>query len=269
MQLSRIIAFPFIIALLVILYLVYDKYMENIVLYLVADVIILAVIFVLAPQINWIGYKKWVPKLPSPVVEMIYKFFPFYQKLSLEDKKKFRDRTSLYMKANDFQAQGMESFPEDIKGMIGAAAAMYTFQKEDFLLSDFEHIIVYKHSFPSPQYPESLHNSEIYAKDGAVILNIQAFMQGLVSPNTTFNLLFYEYARIYLHHYPGTLQVLKTSEEELKMISGWPKEYLDKTIGVPVESLEAVLLSYYFIFPDRIASVLGNDRMQGIRNSLS
>ena len=269
MQFSKIVAFPLIIALLVILYLIYDRYMESIVLFLVVDVVLLALIFVMAPQIDWLGYKIWTPQLQAPIVELIYKHFPSYRQLSLEDKKVFRDRVTLYMRAHDFQGKGLDSFPEDIKGVLGATAVMYTFSKEKFLLPNYEHIFAYAHPFPSPLYPFQMHNSELHQEDGVLLINIQACMQGLMFPQTTFNVLFHEYAKIYIEHFPDISAALKTNWGELQAISGWPKEYIDKTIGIPQDDPEAVLLNYYFTFPEKTAAALGEERIRSLQAGLS
>ena len=68
----------------------------------IAPFLILAVAYVMAPQINWWWYKRNPPPLDIKIQRFIDDYFSFYQKLSPELKQRFRERTALYLLGNEF-----------------------------------------------------------------------------------------------------------------------------------------------------------------------
>ena len=157
--------------------------------------VLVAVVYFLAPQINWWWYQTHPPKLPEPLVRMLMARMPFFQKLPPPEKTKFVTRVAMYLEANDFQAKGPETLPEDVKAVIAASVVQLTFGMEDYLLNKFEHLIVYPHPFPSPQY-EQWHACEHYEPDGAILFSAEQLMAGFAAPRKFFHVGLYEYARV-------------------------------------------------------------------------
>ena len=124
--------------------------------------IILAGIYVLSPQIDWWYFKKNPPVMPEGMARILRQFYPYYRALNEDLKAAFRNRLMMYLKCVEFIGKPEKVVPEDIQMIVAAAITQLTFGLPDYRLRKFERIVIYPHPFPSPQYKEHLHNSEIY-----------------------------------------------------------------------------------------------------------
>ena len=143
---ARILSIPFVLIALGFLYLTWEV-SQSYSIYIVPFVILMALIYAFGPQINWWWYQRHPPKLKPKIRLLITRHLPYYQQLVESEQGRFRKRVALYMEANDFMPQGMESVPEDLRAIAAACAVQLTFGKKDFLLPKFEHIIFYPHPF--------------------------------------------------------------------------------------------------------------------------
>lgn len=224
---------------------------------MIVFVVLLAAVYILSPQIDWWWYQKHPPKLPGPLVRMLMAKLPFFQKLTAEDKTKFCTRMAMYMEANEFQPQGPDSLPEDVKAVIAASVVQLTFGMEDYLFSKFEHIIVYPHPFPSPQY-ERWHACEHHAQDGAILFSAEQLMAGFSLPHKFFHIGLYEYTKVLKVCHPA-LQFPEWGEDvwdKFLAISQFPKEAVEKWVGLPGLDVTAVGVSHFFVFPEKFKAVL-------------
>ena len=254
---SRILAFPFVIGALVFLYLTWEK-SESYAVFIVPFVVIGAIIYVFSPQINWWWYSRRPPELDPPIRQLLQKRNAFYQKLSPEKKKVFRNRMALFMIGNDYMAQVVESVPEDVKAVVAANAVQLTFGMENFLFPKFEKIVIYPKPFPSPQYPRKFHASEIFEEDGVVLFSAEQLMKSFVQPTRFYNIGLHEYAKVFRASYPE--QVFPDLGEDiwqsLEAISGFSQEFITKWINLEVISPGPVSIAHFFVFPEKFKSVL-------------
>jgi hypothetical protein len=254
---ARTIAIPVFLVALIFLYLSWEVD-EKYALYIVPPVVLLAAIYILSPQINWWWHQRRPPKLDPMVETLLGRYLKFYQNLSLSEKKRFRDRVALYLLSKEFMPQGMEAVPNDVKGLIAACPVWLTFGYEEFLLPKFERIVVYPHPFPSPQYPEHLHASEIFEEDGVIIFSLEHFMPGFLEPSRYYDIGLHEYARIFVRSHPHKHFPVFGDElwGKLPYISGMTREAIAGWIGLPeVESLPVAIV-HFFRFPDRFRAQL-------------
>ncbi len=251
-MLSRFVAFPFVFAALIFLYLTWEKD-ASWAMYIVPNVVALAVVYVFSPQIDWWWYNRNVPELDPHLRMILTKQHTFYSRLSEENKKRFRDRIVLYTKAVEFMPQAIPSVPVDIQGIIAANIVHLTFGWKDYRLKKFEHIIVYPKPFPSPQYPENFHTSEIYPEDKVVMFAIQQLFPGTISPTKNYNIGLHEYARAFLYMYPDDRfpSFDESIWEKLEAISGFSKDYIFKHINRPDIDPLPVSICHFLIFPQR------------------
>lgn len=235
-MLSKIISIPLVILVGILAYLTIEVD-ESFSYYIILCVILLAVIHTMAPQIDWAWYKKNPPKLDETMRQLLIQHAPFYNDLSLSDKQKFRDRMSLYVIATDFTPQGWESVPEDIKGVIAANVVRMTFQQEDFLLSKFEKVILYTTPFPSPQFPESIHASELFEEDGVLLFSAQQVMWTFLQPQNYYNLILHEYIKAYQISYPDKNypQLTETDWPALENISTLTRDAIEGIINLKLD----------------------------------
>lgn len=255
-MLSRIIAFPFVLGLAYALYSAWETNGAS-AIYMVPCVIALVLIYMFSPQIDWWYYKRNPPELDEQMQLLLTKHFDYYQRLSADEKKRFRDRVSLYMIANEFMpAPGMEGVATDVKGFIAASLVQLTFGLEDYRLTKFEHIITYPKPFPSPQYPENFHTSEIFEEDGVIMFSIRQLMQGIFE-DTHYHIGLHEYANAFINsHKLDYPEMTEDIWEKLEAISGFSKTAIHEYINLPKIDPLSVSMHHFFRFSEQMKSQL-------------
>ncbi len=256
-MLSKIIAAPFVFGALIFLYLAWEVD-EGYALYIIPCVVLLAIIFVFSPQIDWWWYKRKPPQLDSRIRNLLVQFHPFYQRISPEEKEVFRSRVALFMIANDFKGQGTDSVPEDIKGVIASNAVHLTFGRPEFLFPKFETIVVYAHPFPSPKYPQKEHVSELYEEDGVLLFAVDQLMLGFSNPRQHYNIGLHEYAHAFVLSHPEFKwpELTESVWSKLEYLSGFSKDYIYRWINRPDVELLPAAIVHYMTFPESFGAVL-------------
>ena len=252
---SKVLLVPFVLALFAMLYLSIEVD-ESYNIWIIVLVVIVVGIFVFGPQIDWWWYKRYPPDIDPPLRELLQQRYPFYQDLSKANKLKFRQRTALIQRAKDFMPQGAETVPEDIKFFVAASQAHLTLGQEEYLLPKFEKIIIYTHPFPSPQYPERFHSSEIFTEDGVIMFSAQHLAKGFVEPTQYFPVGIYEMAKVFLESYPDKPwpELPDDSWERLERISGVSQSALTTYINLDDVAPLPVSMVYFMILPERFRS---------------
>ena len=254
---SRIVSIPFVAAALVLLYLNWNND-GAFTYYLIPIVIILAVIYAMAPQIDWWWYERYPPMPAKGIITFFEKKSPIFQRLPDEQKKKFLNRVQLFLHAREFMAKGSETVPEDIKAMIAANAVLMTMNKEEFLPAHFEMIVVYRKSFPSPQYPRHFHASEIYDHDGVALFSAQHLIKSFVEPTKYYNIGLHEFAKIYMYNHPDLdwEAMPMATWAQLEEVSGFSEAGIKEWIGIDDVEERPVSICHYFMFPEKMKKVL-------------
>lgn len=220
--------------------------------------IILAVVYVMSPQINWWYHQRKPPKLDDRLRQIINQHSTFYQHLSLEGKQRFRDRVALYMMAHDFVGMPKKNVPEDVKGIVAACVVQLTFGLPDFYFPAFEKIIVYNHAFPSPQFPKNFHISETQKEDGVLLFSAPHLVKGFTQPASYFNIGVYEAMEVFQKAQPERVfpQMPKQVQNNLAQISNFPNDKLLEYVGLPKLNALSVAVTYFLNFPERFKSAL-------------
>jgi uncharacterized protein YneF (UPF0154 family) len=210
--------------------------------------------------IDWKWYKKNPPTVEKEMRELLSKRLPFYQNLSEEDKAKFETRVELYVRANEFIPNGWEHVPYDIQAWVAVNPVMLTFHQEDFLLADYERVVIYPHSFPSPQYPEQFHCSEVFAEDGVLLFSTEKLLPGVMQPRAYFNIGIYEYAKVYKQMNPFINYPEMDNLEWLafERIVNYTRQKLETYIGLTVLDQWGVLVTLFFSHPKEMEDQLLN-----------
>ncbi len=255
-MLSRYLVFPFAIGAIISLYLVWEGNISPV--YIIPFVMTTVIILVMSPQIDWWWALRNPPPIDPKLEGFLRKFFPYYQQLSLPAKKRFADRVSLYLMAVEFIPKVMDDVPEDIKGLIAANVVMLTFGQEDYLLSQFEKIVIYPHPFPSPQYPKTFHSTENFEEDGVLLFSLEQLIPGATQKTKFYNITLHEYINIFILIYKD-FQYPTFEEniwEDLKLISGFRMEAVKNYIGLPSLEPLPVAINYFFTFPQKFQEIL-------------
>ncbi len=262
------IAAPFGFLALLALYFTIKADGESLWLWvLVASTIVVATIYVLNPQINFWWWERSPPPLDPKAAQILADFCVFYRPLSPELKQRFRNRAALYMLGNDFMRpvhpSAMDAdemrvqVPEDLKLAVAAAAVQVNFGKPKFATTKFEHLILYPHPFPSPQF-EVFHTCEIYEPDGVVMLDANTLMAGFNQPRQIFSIGLYEMARIFKIETPSVSTPIfdENTRQTLEKISGMSRQQISAVVGLTDLDDFGVAAYHFFTFPEGFQTML-------------
>jgi Mlc titration factor MtfA (ptsG expression regulator) len=260
------IAFPFAMLALLFLYLAW-KVDESYSMWIIPFLVIIAILYISAPHINWWWWQKYPPDLEPHFAEFLEKNHGFYRSLNAEQKKKFGTRVFLQRKAIDFTAVAFpeDNVPDDVQLAIAAQAARFTMNKELFLFDKFEKIVVYPRAFLSPEYPFN-HSSELYQMDGCLIFSADEVMHGFMQEGKLYNVVLHEYAKAYQLNFANsplpTFEDTAETWEKLEKISKMTRKDIESTIGIAgVESLP-VAVHHYFVFREKFGEVFAMEKKE-------
>ncbi len=248
---SRILALPFILALIgcfLLAYYVDSSYSW----YMIFPGVILGGIFALQPQIDWWWYQRFPPRLDAVARRFLLEYHDFFRRLSEEHRRKFEARVRLILQALDFKSQSEDDLPEDIRLIVAANLAHLTFGREPFRIKGADTVVVYPRPFPSPQYPEHFHASEYFAEDGVVLFSAQHLVLAFTQPTQYYNLGLHEWINAFIDKHPD----IKWPEcpprlwEELTRVSGFPTEKVREWINRPDVQLLPVTVVHFLCFPE-------------------
>ena len=253
---AKRILIPFVLLALGALYLTWEVD-QSYSLWIIPPVIITAILYVFAPQINWWWYQRSPPQIDPMVKTLLGKHLPFYDNLSPEDKKKFDHRLTLYQLSVEYITKSSDGVPDDIRGLIAACPVWLTFNKEDFLFPKFENVVVYNHAFPSPQHPEELHASEIFEEDGVLVFSLEHFMPGFLDTKKYYHIGLHEYAKVFILSYPDESYPTFGDNfwNKIEQINGLKREALEGFMGLKDIDTLPIGIVYHFVYPEKFAAV--------------
>ncbi len=253
---TRRITIPFVAWAILILYQTFVEEKEGYLVWIIPPSIALMLIYIFSPQINyWWNLKRKVTIDPQ-MRGFLMKISPFYNQLDQPFKLKFEQRLNLYILGVDWSGVQIESISEDTKAAIAVAPVTMTLYQEDFLMPPFERIVFYKHPFPSPKY-KFLHASEADFEDHVIIFSIEQVFQAFIQPKKHFNIVYYEYGRIFRYNHPD-LDYPDNPESYwgwIESVSGFTKEYLTAFTGFEHLDRWGIIISLYFVFPEQFKQI--------------
>jgi Mlc titration factor MtfA (ptsG expression regulator) len=258
------VAFPlgFVTAVFLLLsFLVSDKWAYA----LVVPFILLAISYVMSPQIDWWWYRRNPPVLNPLATKMLDEHFGYYQKLLPEIKQRFRERLALLLLSTEFmrpprheEKETENTVPEDLRIAALLPAVQLWLGKSDFLLGKFEKFVLYPHPFLSIQYPDDFHTAETYEPDGVVLLSAAQLMSALEKPQQSFNIGLYELAVVFRFLNPSVAYPKLDSEiwASFEQISRMNLPFVQAWLGLKEPNLWAVAVHHFFTFPTSFQMVL-------------
>ncbi len=256
---SRILGFPFAICFALVLYFSIKNYDSDLSYWVIPPFLCAAVIFIMAPQIDFWWNKKHPPGVDQPIRDWLMLHSEFYQNLSNDDKQKFEDRLSLYLLGKEFFTMGkqkQEGMPEDIKAIIAYNAIIITFYQEDFMMGDFDRMVVYKHPFPTPNN-QFLHTVETEIEDGVMLFALDYLLHGAINPKQYYDIGMHAHADAYMKNNPNLYweNLTETSWDYVQTICGFTKEQIVTVLGFKQQDIIPVIITLYFTYPDRFRQV--------------
>lgn len=253
-MLSRLLAMPLAIATLIFLILAIQN--PNWGVYMVPPIVLLAVIYVLHPQIDWWWYQRHPPEMSAKEQGFLERFCNFYCRLEQPARERFRQRTMMIRLAKDFISQAEDkSVPEDARLIFAASQAQATFGLADYLILDYEKVVIYPGAFPSPKYPELFHASETFEEETkhGYIFSLEHAMTGFMQTPQYYPVMLHEICQSLILCHPDWQwpQADKQSWPILERISGFPTAALQEAINRPDLEPQAAMLTYFLSFPEQ------------------
>jgi len=263
LRFSRLLALPFILALLYLIYVLFVLERDEYSIWLIPVVVILTVIFIFSPQIEWWASKRFPVRISPFLQKLFFKYSDYYRNMSDEQREQFDKRLWLAMRQKDWI--GMKTGPvgEDIKAIVMAPWVWMTFHQDDYLPSHYERIVLYKHPFPSPRFNQ-WHSSETHHEDGVLIFSIEQLLPSFTQPHRFYNIALHEWAGVYLRQHNSD-HLPTWNWEELDLLSPYGKEEIEAWLGLPVDDLQQVAIHHFFTFPAKMRHYFP-DRFDILRN---
>ncbi|WP_373553546.1 zinc-dependent peptidase [Haliscomenobacter sp.] len=259
MPFSRILALPFVIGMALAFYLALAKDPAY-AMYVVPCVVVLAIIYIFSPQIDWFWYQRNPPTLPDKLRAFFEQHSFFYQQLqSEEDRQLFHRRVALFKIATDFKSPEEDTaVSEDLKVAVAASAVPLSFHLPDYLLPKFETVVVFAQAFHSPQYPHYIHASELFEEDGVLLFSAPHLMKGFMNPREYYDVALHEWVRAFVLSFPQLNWPVDDAQRWLAFpqISGFPAQAIQQWINRPDVELLPVTVVHYFHFPQQFKAVL-------------
>ena len=243
-SITKVLALPLVLMGIVILYWGWNSG-ERLSILIMVPAVLLVVLYVFHGLFDhW-----WLSKFPIPfdpqLKSWLIKYFKPYGVMDAATQNKFEYRLGLYLNGRLFQSMGSEirEVPEDVKCMVAAHGVYMFLGKDDYLIGDIDRIFLYKHPFPSPDFP-FLHNVEVNTEDGVIILSMEQLKNAVIDSSNYYNTAYHAYAESFLYTQKNIVYPDFTdSWLVLENISGWPKELFHKQTGIGKVRIHYVFLS--------------------------
>lgn len=137
--------------------------------------------------------RSLVLPVPQRYREILQKYFPYYQTLSLENKAKFEKKVVRFIYEKEFIPRQVDEVTTEAKVLIAASAVQLTFGLPNVYLSIFKRILVYPNDYYS-SITKRHHKGEVNPRFGIIVLSWQSFVDGYIYPNDSKNLGLHEMA---------------------------------------------------------------------------
>lgn len=256
----RLLALPFVAIALALLYVCWEIDSDY-ALWMVPPVLIVALIYIFSPQINWWWYVRYPPELESGLRKLLERHCGFYGRLDAAQQRVFRSRVVLFRMGTEWMPMAWpdDLLPADVELAIAAQAVTVTLHREEFLFPGFEKIIVYPKPFPSPEYLFA-HASELYAPDGCLLFSAEQVMLGFIQPAAWYNVALHECANAYIICFPeADFPALDGDEEvwaRLEAVSGMRRARIEAVIGIAGVEPLPVAIHHYFTFSGQMQRLM-------------
>lgn len=232
---------------------------------LVPCLVVIAIIYVLSPQINWWWYQRHPPALPVRFIALLERSSAFYRKLSASDQERFRHRVALFKLGSDWEGKFFpeETVPPDVSLILSAQATTINFGQEKPLLNRFEKVLVFPRPFPSPTYPFE-HASELYEQDDCLLFSAEQVLRAFIERRLWYNVGLHEYARVFVLTNPDKAwpSYDDSTWSKLESVSGMPRQHVESVIGLESVDILPVVIHHFFVFPDEFSAAFPEEAVR-------
>jgi MtfA peptidase len=131
--------------------------------------------------------------VPQKFRDILLKYFPFYQKLSAQNKSFFEKKLVRFLYSKKFIPRNVPEVTIEAKVLISASAVQLTFGLPDVYLDHFQTILVYPNDYYS-SITKKFHKGEVNPLFGIIVLSWQSFVDGYIYSSDSFNVGLHEMA---------------------------------------------------------------------------
>lgn len=148
-----------------------------------------------------VAFYRNIP-MPSPLYSAVHlrevqnilaKYFPYYQRLSMPQKKVFMKRVMHFIQQKQFIPREFELVTLEMKVMISASAVQLTFGLPEISMAHFKRILIYPDDYYST-ITRRYHKGEVNPRLQAIVLSWRSFVEGYADANDARNLGLHEMA---------------------------------------------------------------------------
>lgn len=145
--------------------------------------------FIIKEGLNEWYYTKYPPGLSDMEKNILARFFPYYRRLSIQNKKKFEDRVSVFRLQKQFQMRLLEKIPGDLQLLLCATAVQITMGiEEKEQLNNLGMIVMFPREFITPEINTQLHHVEVnHDIFDCLLISIDYFTKGIQDPEHYYN----------------------------------------------------------------------------------
>ncbi len=137
--------------------------------------------------------KRRVLPIPRRFRQILLKYFPFYGKLSSEQRKVFEKKIMKFIYGKRFIPRGVPEVTVEARVLISASAVQLTFGLPDISFAHFDKILVYPNDYYS-SITKRYHKGEVNPRFGIIVISWQSFIDGYINNTDSFNLGLHEMA---------------------------------------------------------------------------
>ena len=137
--------------------------------------------------------KTKILPVPQRFKDILLKYFPYYQRLSPENRSLFEKKLVRFLYRKRFIPRNVDEVTIEAKVLISASAVQLTFGLPDIYLRHFHTILVYPNDYYS-SITKRYHKGEVNPLFGIIVLSWQSFVDGYIYPNDSFNVGLHEMA---------------------------------------------------------------------------
>jgi len=251
---SRLLAFPFIITLILALANSQFDYSGPMTIVVLACLLVLCLLFVFKDQVDQWWWKRRPPNLDTPVKAWMKRFSPYYNRLDDATRSRFEPAISIFMRTKEFTLKADRDFQleEDIKGIIAHEFVRVGITQGEHTYDNLDHLVLYNHPFGSPDV-QQLHSLELNREDGVVIMSKELAVNGFIQPATYVNISLLGAIMTFIWHHPRLAypSVSELTAEDIAQAHKVDLQVILQTLGVDHINKLDLLVFCFFLYPDR------------------
>lgn len=134
-----------------------------------------------------------ITPVPLHFKNLLEKYFPYYNRLSPDDKRKFERKVCYVIFSKQFIPRNFKEATDEMKVLIAASAVQLTFGLPRVTLTHFSKILIYSNDYYSA-ITKRYHKGEVNPAFGVIVISWQSFVEGYLLPEGHVNLGLHEMA---------------------------------------------------------------------------